>query len=215
MILPRKIILLLALSVTTALSGCVVLLGSALVGGAMVASDRRSSGTQLDDQKIELESAKRAKALIGTTGRVSAVSFNRVVLLVGDVANEADKAAIESDVTKLDNVRSVVNELNVAPSPPRGSGPSDTFITTKAKATLVNAGDVPIQAFKVVTQRAVVYLMGRVTQREADRATSLIRTIEGVSKVVKVVEIISQEELDALMPRRSEKTTSNDGEQSK
>jgi osmotically-inducible protein OsmY len=187
-----------------ALPGCAPLLvGGAIVSGAVVATDRRSSGTQIDDQAIELKSGPRIKELVGNRGHVNVVSYNRVVLITGEVATDADKTALEEAITQIEHVRSVVSELAVMAPSDLADRSNDTFITSKAKATLVEASDISATVFKVLTERATVYLMGRVTEREAQRATELVRTIRGVQKVVRVVEIIPEDERARLLPVRA------------
>jgi osmotically-inducible protein OsmY len=190
-----------ALVAASALSGCAVLLvGGAMAGGAMVASDRRSSGTQLDDKSIELKAGNRSHDVLGDKGHVNVTSYNRLVLLTGEVPTEADKAAVEQAVSKVDNVRSVVNELEPMFASSITNRSNDSLITSKVKATFVDAGDVSANAFKVVTERGVVYLMGRVTEREANRAVDLASRIKGVQKVVRVLEVVTEAELAEFAP---------------
>jgi len=202
----RRAAVICTLAATTALSGCVALLvGGAVVGGSLVATDRRSSGTQLDDQSIELKSGSRVREVLGDRGHVNATSYNRMVLLSGEVPTEENKAAVEQAVAKIDNVRSVFNELSVQTASSLSNRSNDALVTSKVKATLVDAGDISANAFKVVTERGTVYLMGRVTDREAERASDLTRSISGVQKVVRVLEVISETELAELNPRGAPK----------
>jgi osmotically-inducible protein OsmY len=195
-----------ALVATTALSGCAVLLvGGAVVGGSLIATDRRSSGTQLDDQAIELKGSAKVREVLGDRGHVNVTSYNRMVLLSGEVPTEENKAAIEQAVAKVDNVRSVFNELSVQTASSLSNRSNDTLVTSKVKATLVDAGDISANAFKIVTERGIVYLMGRVTEREAERASELTRSINGVQRVVRVLEVISEAELADLNPRGAPK----------
>jgi osmotically-inducible protein OsmY len=165
---------------------------------ASVASDRRTSGTQLEDQSIELKSVVRVRDAVGERGHVNVVSYGRTVLLTGEVASEADRSAIEQAVAKIENVRSTVNELAVMGSSSLGARSNDTILTSKVKASYLDAKDLQGNAIKVVTERATVYLMGRVTEREANRATELARGVSGVQKVVRVFEILTEAELAAL-----------------
>lgn len=179
-----------------ALSACAPLLvGGAAVGGAMVASDRRTSGTQVDDQTIELKAGGRVREAIGDRGHVNVTSYNRTVLLTGEVPTEADKAKVEAAVRPIENVKNVMNELAVHPIVSLGEMSNDALITSKVKASFVDARDIFANAYKVVTEHGVVYLMGRVTEREANRAVELARGVSGVRKVVKAFEIISEDEL--------------------
>ena len=187
--------------VGTSLSACFPLLaGGALAGGALVAIDRRTSGAQLEDEGIELRAMSRLRDTIGSRARVSVTSYNRQVLLTGEVLNEQDKKAVEQVITRVENVTSVVNELAVINSPTLVQRSSDVLITGQVKALLVDSKDLFANAFKVVTERGTVYLMGRVTQREADRATEIVRGARGVQKVVRLLEIISENELRSLTP---------------
>jgi len=199
----RLSMLLAALVAASALSGCAVLfLGGAAVGGALVATDRRTSGAQLEDQAIELKAAGRLRdAIDPQRSKVGVVSYNRMVLLTGEVQSDAEKANAEQAVAKLENVRSIVNEIGVVGSATFSRSPSgDALVTSKVKATLIDARDLQANAFKVTTERGTVYLMGIVTEREADRATELTRSISGVQKVVRVFEIVTEAELANLRP---------------
>lgn len=186
---------LLAAAALTALAGCApLLLGGAMVGGMLVATDRRTTGTQIEDQSIELKASTQVKEL-ATLGHVNVTSYNRTVLLTGEVPGEADRSRIEQTVARIENVRKVVNELAVAGNSSMTSRSNDAALTTKVKATYVDAKDVFANAVKVVTERGNVYLMGRVTEREAERASMLAARVPGVQKVVRVFEILTEEEL--------------------
>ena len=182
------------------LSGCVIvpplLVGGAVVGGGMVATDRRTAGTQLEDQGIEFRASARVREL-ATLGQISVNSYNRVVLLTGEVPNAAERARVEGAVDKVENVRGVVNELVVAGNSSLSSRSADTVLATKVKATLVDAQDLSSNAFRVVAERRVIYLLGRVTPREADRAAELASRVSGVERVVKVFDLITEAQLAA------------------
>jgi osmotically-inducible protein OsmY len=189
----------LALTVlAAALSGCAPLLvGGAMVGTGLVVTDRRTTGIQVEDQSIELRAAARVREL-ATLGRVDATSYNRIVLLTGEVPAATDRVAVEKAVAAVENVRSVVNELAVADKPSLVARSSDAVLAAKVKATMVDTKDLQANAFKVVADRGVVYLMGRVTEREAQRGTEVARSVSGVQKVVRVFEILTEAELAAL-----------------
>ena len=183
------------------LPGCApLLIGGAMVGGTMMALDRRSSGAQVDDQAIELKAAARVREL-ALPAHINATSYNRVVLITGEVTREADKAAVEQAVSRVEAVRSVVNELAAMDTSTIGSRTSDGVLSSKVKASFIDAKDLQAQAAKVVTERGTVYLMGRVTEREAGRFAEVARSVDGVRKVVRVFEIISEAELANLQPR--------------
>ena len=189
-----------ALLLSGALTACVgpLIVGGAMVGGSLVAIDRRTSGAQLEDEGIELRAASQIRANLGTRVRVSVTSYNRQVLLTGEVPNLQDKQQVEQLVSKVDNVASVVNELAVLNSPSLLDQSADALLTGRVKAMLLDARDLQSNAFKVVTERGPTYLMGRVTQREAERATEVVRATPGVQKVVRILEIISEQELERL-----------------
>jgi osmotically-inducible protein OsmY len=185
-----------ALAASTLLGACAPLvLGGAMVGGTLVATDRRTTGIQLEDQTIELKAANRVREVLGDRGRVSVTSFNRIALITGEVASEADKTAAEQAVAKVENLRSVVNELSIQAPSGFTTRSNDLILAGKVKASFVDAKDLLANAFKVVADRGSIYLMGRVTEREANRATEIARAVPGVMKVVKVFEIVTEDEL--------------------
>lgn len=185
----------------TALSGCAPLLIGGAAVGTLVAVDRRTSGSQLEDETIELRAKSRLGEVLGSRAHINVTSYNRQVLLTGEVPDAATKQLVEQTVTKVENVRSVVNELGVMSASTLTQRSTDAFITGKVKASLVDAKDLTATAFKVVTERGAVYLLGRVTQRESERATAVVRQISGVNRVVRVFEIISEEELARIAPK--------------
>lgn len=188
-----------ALAAATALAGCApLLIGGAIVGGSLAVTDRRTSGAQIDDEAIELKGGQRVGDLMSQSGRVSLTSYNRVVLITGAVPTEAEKALIGRTVAGLDSVRSVANELVIGEPTTFPARSNDALITGKVKASLLDAKDIQATVYKVVTERNVVYLMGRVTERESDRASHIARGVSGVRKVVRVFEIVSDAELAGL-----------------
>ena len=176
-------------------AGCApLLLGGAVLGTGLVVTDRRTTGIQIEDEGIELRAAARIRQL-ATLGQVSATSYNRMVLLTGEVPGAAERTAVEQAVAKVENVRSVVNEIVVAGNSSLSSRSADSILSAKVKATLVDAKDVQAHAFKVLCERRVIYLMGRVTEREANRGAELASQVSGVEKVVKVFDIVSERDL--------------------
>jgi osmotically-inducible protein OsmY len=190
--------LLVSLAISGVLGGCVAVVGGAVAGGTMMAVDRRTTGTQMDDQTIDVRASNAIAAVMGDRAHVSASSYNRVVLLTGEVPTEADRAKVEAAVAKVENVRAVVNELAVMPNSSFSQQSNDTLITGKVKAGFVDAKELQVASMKVVTERGVVYLMGRVTETEANVAANVARSVGGVQKVVKVFEIITAAELAAM-----------------
>ncbi len=181
------------------LSACAPLMVAGAATGALVVIDRRTSGAQLDDQSIELRAGNRVTEQIGEgRARVVVNSYNRRVLLTGEASSDAIKTQVGQIVSQVENVREVINELGVTSSPSLKERATDTLITGRLKASLVDAKDISASAFKVTTERGTVYLMGRVTQREADRATDIARNISGVSRVIRAFEIVSEAELAGM-----------------
>ncbi len=183
------------------LTGCApLLIGGAMVGGTMIALDRRTSGTQVEDQAIEIKAMARVREL-ALPAHVNVTSYNRMTLITGEVPREADRAAVEQLVSRVDQVRSVVNELAVMEPSTVGSRTQDSILSGKVKAAFVDAQDLQAQAAKVVTERSVVYLLGRVTEREAKRFADVARSVDGVKKVVRVFEIVTEAELAQIQPK--------------
>ena len=202
---PAALALAALLATSTLLGGCALLIGGAVVGGALSITDRRTTGTQLDDQTIELKSIPRINEAVGERAHVNITSFNRTVLITGEAPNEADRAAIEQAVARIENVQATVNELVVSGNSALTARSNDTILTSKVKASYLDAKDLQSNSLKVVAERGVIYLMGRVTEREANRATELARGFSGVGKVVRVFEVISEDELARLQPPPAKK----------
>jgi osmotically-inducible protein OsmY len=192
-----------ALATATLLSACAPLLvGGAAVGGALMFTDRRTSGAQIEDQAIELKAMNRVRDVIGDRGHVNTTSYNRIVLITGEVQSDADRTAVEQTIARIENVRSTVNDLAIMGPSSLTSRSSDLILSGKVKATFVDAKELQANAFKVVAARGTVYLMGRVTEREAEMATELARSVSGVQKVVRLFETVTDEELAAMRPKR-------------
>ena len=192
-----------AMLLSILLSACAPAMFGGVIGTAMVASDRRSSGAQVDDEAIEIRGASAMRENFGTNSRINITSYNRQVLLTGEVANDQQRLQAEQLVGKLPNVRSIVNELAVGPASSLSERSNDVLITARVKAAMVDTEDVFANVYKVVTERGTVYLMGRVTQREAQRATEVARGVSGVKRVVRVFEFLTEEELRAMQPKKS------------
>lgn len=192
--------LLASATLLTALGGCAPLVAGSVATGVMVAADRRTSGAQLEDEGIELRAVNRLHEQFGDRAHINITSYNRRVLMTGEVPSADARQAAEATVSQIENVRSVVNELVVDKPSSLGQRSSDALVTTRVKASLVDARDLSANAFKVVTERSTVYLMGRVTEREAKRVTDIARTVQGSQRVVKLMEIITEEELARIKP---------------
>ena len=172
------------------------------VMGAMTATDRRSLGSQADDTSIVLKAEGRAMKIIGDQGRVSVNSFNRHVLITGEVKDEKMKAEVEQQIKTIDGVKQIENDLEIAPVSSLGVRSNDLVISSKVKAAIVDTKDLYLSAFKVHTDRGVVYLMGRVTQREGKLAAEVARNAASkIKKVVKLFEYITEDDLKDLVPK--------------
>ena len=187
---PRPAALVLAAAaLAAAVAGCVpVMIAGAAGGAAMVATDRRTAGAQVDDEAIELKIVTRANELYGDRIHLNVTSFNGVVLLTGEVPDQGAWASLGNLAKSTEKVRVVHNELVVAPLSELGSRSNDTYITSKVKTRMIEAAKFPPNAVKVVTERGVVYLMGIVSRAEGQAAGDIAATTEGVQRVVKVFE---------------------------
>lgn len=193
-----------ALLASTLATGCApLLIGGAMVGGVSVATDRRTSATQLEDETIELKAGARIRERLGDRVHVNVNSYNRVALITGEARNEADQAELERVVAGVENVTKVMNEVAVTLHSSLSTRSNDVVLQGKIKAQLIDARDLLSNAFYVVVERGEVFLMGRVTEREANRATEITRQVGGVKKVVRAFEIISEEELARITPKKS------------
>jgi osmotically-inducible protein OsmY len=191
----------LTLALAAVLAGCAPVMFGGAVVGSLVAVDRRTSGAQLEDEGIELRAVSRIRENLGDRGHINVTSYNRQVLITGEVPRAQDLQLVEQVVGRVENVRAVVNDLAVLGNSTLTQRSSDALTTGRVKAALVDAQDLYASAFKVVTERGTTYLMGRVTQREAERATDIARGTDGVQKLVRVFEIISEDELRSLLPQ--------------
>lgn len=173
------------------LSACVpVIVGGAAAGGA-VAADRRTSGIFVEDENIELKAVKHMETTLGENAHVNVTSYNRNVLLTGEVPNEAAKTSAEAFVKSIQNVRAITNEIAVAPKTSISSRSNDTYLTSKVKTKFVTENQFPANVVKIVTENSVVYLLGIVNKTEADAAVEIARNTDGVDKVVKVFEYMN------------------------
>ncbi len=186
----KKIALCLILSATlaTQFTACVpVVVGGAAAGGAM-AADRRTSGIYVEDENIELKALKLMETNLGEQAHVNVTSYNRNVLLTGEVPTAESKAKAETLVKQITNTRNITNEIAISPKSTIGSRSNDGYLTAKVKARFVTENKFPANYVKVVTENSVVYLIGIVTKAEAEAAAEIARNINGVTKVVKLFE---------------------------
>lgn len=180
------------------LQGCFTLAATGMATGTLAAIDRRTVGTQVEDRTIQIKALSRISNKFGEGVHANITVYNRRMLLTGEVPDAAVSAEIEREVSSIENVRLIVNELSVEPKSSLSSHSNDTLITGKVKAAMIDAKDVFVNAFKVTTERGIVYLLGSVTAKEAQRAAEVVSNVGGVVKVVKVLDIISEEDLQRM-----------------
>jgi osmotically-inducible protein OsmY len=186
--------LILVLPAAVLLQGCPAIIAGGGVAAYTALEDRRTTGTQMDDSSIESRASSRIGDRFGEKAHVNVTSFNRAVLLTGEAWDDATRADIEKVAAAVPNVRSVLNEIQVSGLSSATSRANDTAITAKVKGRFVNVKGLNPLHVKVVTEAGVVYLLGMVTEAEADAATDLARTTSGVRKVVKAFEYCNSTE---------------------
>ncbi|MFK7965579.1 MAG: BON domain-containing protein [Burkholderiaceae bacterium] len=189
-------------------TACFTLAATGVALGALAAIDRRSIGAQTEDQTIELKARSLLRERLSDASGIAATSFNRRVLLTGQVLSDQDKQLAGATVAGLPNVRGVYNELEISGQPSLQVTASDVTITTRVKTSLLRDQLVPGNSVKVKTESGSVYLMGLVTNEEAERAASIASRSGGVQKVVTVFEIISTEEAASLSTDAARKEAS-------
>ncbi len=199
------LVLALAAGIVPALQGCFPVVATGVGMGAMMAADRRSSGAYVEDEGLEWKVQNRIAERFGDRVHVNATSFNRNVLLTGEVPDDATRAEADRIAASVPNVRAITNDLQIAGIASLTSRSNDVVITSKVKARFVDAGTFGAHHVKVLTEAGTVYLMGLVTRDEADKATELARTTSGVRKVIRVFEYITPEEARNLDQREPQK----------
>lgn len=194
-----------------ALTGCVPVAAVGVGAGALVFSDRRPTETYIADEAIETRAANRISEKYGDKAHVNVTSFNRAVLLTGEVPTEAAKAEVERIASAVPNVKAITNELLVSGVSSFGARSNDAYITSKVKARFVDANKFAPNHVKVVTEAGTVYLLGIVTQQESNDAVEIARTTGGVQKVVRVFELVTDEEARRLDNRAQQQNATKDG----
>lgn len=185
--------------------GCVTAAAVGVGTGALMLADRRPAENFVTDEAIEIRSTKAINDRFGNRVHINATSYNLKVLLTGEAPDEATKAEVEKTVSAVPNVKGVVNEIRIAPPSSFPERSNDTYVTSKVKARFVQANSFPPNYVKVVTEAGNVYLLGLVTEKEAEAATQLARTTSGVRKVVRVFEYITDEQARQMEPRSEAK----------
>ncbi len=193
--LPRLAVVASLVGATLAMSGCFPLAATGVAVGTLAAMDRRTIGAQTEDTGIELKAATQIRQQIPDAGGISVTSFNRKVLLTGQVLDERSRTEAAAIAGRVDNVTSVHNELQVAGRVSLGTSAADTSITARVKTALIDARDIQANTVKVVTEAGVVYLMGIVTRAEGERAAQVAARVSGVQRVVTVFEYVTPDEL--------------------
>lgn len=194
--IQRRLLLLGGLAAATlSVTGCPALFAGGVAVGVMTAMDRRSSGAQVDDKTIAFRASQDIASALDGRGHVNVTCYNRQVLLTGEVPSETDRQKAEEVVSRIANVHHVVNALAIGPETSLSSRSSDTYLTSRVKTALTEVDGVSANDVKVVTERSVVYLMGLVTEREAQLASEKAASVAGVRHVVRVFEYMSEEEL--------------------
>ena len=185
------------------LQACVPLVFVGVGAGALAVADRRTTGTYLDDESIEIKAAEQIRRHFGTINHVNVTSYNRNVLLTGEVQDEHVKAEAQRLAGRVANVRAVVNELVIGPPSTFSDRSNDTAITTNVKARFINNKVFSANHIKVVTEANVVFLLGIVTRAEGNHAAEIASTSKGVKKVVRVFEYIGENEAQSLDTRNA------------
>lgn len=193
----RRILVAGCLASGAVLAACAPLvIGTVVAGTALVATDRRTTGTQVDDTTIDLRvSNEIGTALKGQNVHIAVNSYDRKVLLTGEVPNEQVKAQAGEVASRSQNVRAVVNELAIAPPSTAGQRTNDVALGGKVRAAFVNTREIAFNSIDIVTERGIIYLMGFVTQKEGEIAAHVASRVAGVQQVVKVFDYGSQEEV--------------------
>ena len=195
----RRLVLgLLAAASLPLMQGCFPVVATGVSAGAAMISDRRTSGSYVEDEGIEWKVGGRIRERFGDSVHINVTSYNRNVLLTGEAPNDTVRGELDRIVASVENVRGVINEVAIGPNSTLTARGNDTLITSNVKARFVDSGSFSAHNVKVVTEANVVFLLGVVTRGEADAAAEIARTSKGVRKVVRVFEYISEEEARRL-----------------
>jgi len=200
---PKRRLAVVAALVSSAVAagGCVPLAATGIAVGTLALLDRRTIGAQTEDTEIELRGRARLSETTPSSGRVGVTSYNRWVLLTGQVPDETAKADAERLIRLLPGVRQVFNELETANRVGLSTTANDAAITTRVKAAFLEQKALNVNTVKVVTENATVYLLGLVTQREGPGYATAASRVGGVRRVVTLFEYLSEEELARINAR--------------
>ncbi|HEV3020250.1 MAG TPA: BON domain-containing protein [Burkholderiaceae bacterium] len=203
--MKRAIVWVFLAAAISTLDGCVVLGVGAAAGGAVVATDRRSVGIQLEDQRIESRVKKALSDNVPEGAmQLDVTSYNRKVLLAGEVKTAEQRALAEQVASKVENAREVVNELVVGDRATLGDRTDDTLLAGKVRAALLGAEGLPTGVVEATVNRSVVYLLGKVTPAEGEIAAKAASRVSGVRRVVKLFDLITDQEVQAIKKSQQE-----------
>jgi osmotically-inducible protein OsmY len=186
------------------LGGCVavpaLMVGGGVGMGTMLATDRRTPGAVIEDRGIETKAAFRIREALGDAVHVNVSSYNRLALITGEVPDEKRKAQIEKIVLDVENVQKTVNEVAIMENASTTARLQDGILTSRIRAALIDEKNLIANAFKVTTERGVVYIQGRATAREIALMTEVVSGLSGVTRVVRMVDVLSEEDLSGMLP---------------
>lgn len=186
------------------LGGCVavpaLMVGGGVGMGTMLATDRRTPGAVIEDRGIETKAVFRIREALGDAVHVNVSSYNRLALITGEVPDEKRKAQIEKIVLDVENVQKTVNEVAIMENASTTARLQDGILTSRIRAALIDEKNLIANAFKVTTERGVVYIQGRATAREIALMTEIVSGLSGVTRVVRMVDVLSEEDLSGMLP---------------
>jgi len=176
------------------------MVGGAAMGGAMVATDRRTPGAVVEDRGIETKAVFRIREALGDAVHVNVSSYNRSALITGEVPDEKRKAQVEKIVRDIENVQKTLNELAVMDNTAMKARISDGILASRIRAALVDEKTLVANAFKVTVERGVVYIQGRATAKEIALMTDIVSGLNGVTRVVRIMDTLTEEDLEGMLP---------------
>jgi osmotically-inducible protein OsmY len=186
------------------LGGCIavpaLMVGGGVAMGTMVATDRRTPGAVIEDRGIETKAALRIREALGDAVHVSVSSYNRSALITGEVPDAKRKAQVEKIVLDVENVQKTLNELAIMENTSINARVQDGILTSRIRAALIDDKTLVANAFKVTTERGVVYIQGRATAREIALMTEIVSGLNGVTRVVRMVDVLTEEDLSGMLP---------------
>ena len=198
------------LLITIQISACGVFIVGGMVGGATILADRRTPAVQAIDLGIELEANSQLSRKFGDSAHIVVVSFNQKVLLIGEAKDESIKNQAATDVKAMKNVRSLFNEIMIGPNSTIGARASDSYLASSIKTQLVFTADIPSNSMNISVGGGRVYLMGILSQQEAEKAKQIVSKVNGVKQVFAFFDIISESEKQRLEKEGKARTSQPD-----